>query len=88
MLEPKDNSRIIVWTLVGLIALTVGGFIIFSIISSPPAQDGLASATTTTSANTAAPTTIEEVLACVCDMDPNVCEDPGCYCDPLCNIPD
>ena len=45
-----------------MIALTVGGFIIFSIISSPPAQDGLASATTTTSANTAAPTTIEEVL--------------------------
>ena len=86
MLEPKDNSRIIVWTLVGLIALTVGGFIIVGIVSRPSTQDELTSVTTTTAANTAAPTTIEEVLACVCDMDPNVCDDPMCSCDPLCLI--
>ena len=85
MLEPKDNSRIIVWTLVGLIALTVGGFIIVGIVSRSPAQDGLTSVTTTTAANTAAPTTIEEVLACVCDIDLAAC-DPECACDPLCPL--
>jgi len=88
LLKPKDNSRVIVWSLVGLIALTVGGFIIFSIVSKPYSKDELASTTPTTAENTATPTTIEEVLACVCDANPEVCDDPMCYCDPLCNIPD
>ncbi len=50
------------------------------------------SGTTTTSTSTTSTTTIietttttiEEVLACGCDIDPEICDDPMCYCDPLC----
>ena len=80
--KPKFNPKILLLVGIFVVISLAVGFIFLKQKTNPSIQYQISTVTTTT---------IDEILnidelACACDIDPDVCEDPECYCDPLCSI--